>query len=62
MPEVCVLVENWLTNENRNAATTEGYGNIHVTRQLGVSGGVSLHWRNTSSVGIFSDLIVCNNL
>ena len=60
VPDVCVLVETWLTNENRDAATIEGYDNIHVTRELEVSGGVSLHWRNDMSVTILSDLSVCN--
>ena len=58
-PNVIVLSETWLCENNKNNATIPGYSAVHVVRE-GSSGGVSIFYRDCLHVEVFEDLSVCN--
>ena len=42
LPDIIILSETWLTNENKEYAILNGYQSKHVIREIGCSGGISV--------------------
>ena len=57
-PDVIVLTETWLTNENSDFAKIEGYKVIHTVRKNAHSGGVSIFYKNFLNVDKLDELTI----
>ena len=59
-PDICVLVETWLTDTDKELAQLDGYGVEHVVRESGCSGGVSVYFRSNLTVRVLKQFCRCN--
>ena len=60
IPDVIVLTETWLTNDNKNAAIVEGYCAVHTIRENANSGGVSIFYKQVLNVEVLDKCVLSN--
>ena len=59
-PDVIVLVETWLTLNNKDNASIQGYDSKHIVRENSLSGGVSIFYKESLDAKIVDELCLCN--
>ena len=61
LPDIIILSETWLTNENKEYAILNGYQSKHVIREIGCSGGISVFYANELNIEVLNELCLCNS-
>jgi len=61
-PDVIILSETWLKDENKHLANIEGYDASHTTRDAGIiGGGTSIFYKNKHIAKHLESLTIMNN-